>query len=146
MKVPVADLFLNQNELMDKVTKSISDINIDFSLQKEQLHEQFEDLYELADKTDKSFKGAVAAQEVKQMKGLENLERRLLKAQKRKMDDVLVRVRLIQDELFPKQSLQERQMNISEFYLEYGEGIIQTLVQNLEPLNPEFLILDISNQ
>ena len=146
MKVPVTDLFLNQNELMDKVTKSISDINIDFSLQKEQLHEQFEDLYELADKTDKSFKGAVAAQEVKQMKGLENLERRLLKAQKRKMDDVLVRVRLIQDELFPKQSLQERQMNISEFYLEYGEGIIQTLVQNLEPLNPEFLILDISNQ
>ncbi|MEO5788061.1 bacillithiol biosynthesis cysteine-adding enzyme BshC [Gelidibacter sp.] len=146
MKVAVTDLFLNQNDLMDKVTKSISDINIDFSLQKEQLHDQFEELYELADKTDKSFKGAVAAQEVKQIKGLENLERRLLKAQKRKMDDVLVRVRLLQDELFPKQSLQERHMNISEFYLEYGEGIIQTLVQNLEPLKAEFLILDISNQ
>ncbi|MGC1632060.1 MAG: bacillithiol biosynthesis BshC, partial [Gelidibacter sp.] len=72
--------------------------------------------------------------------------KRLLKAQKRKLNEVLQRVKMLQDELFPRQSLQERHMNISEFYLEYGEGIIQTLVQNLEPLKAEFLILDISNQ
>lgn len=146
MNLSIADLFLDQDDLMTKVTKSTSEIKIDFSLQKEQLHDQFEDLYELANQTDKSFRGAVAAQEVKQIKGLENLERRLLKAQKRNLDDVLVRVRLLQDELFPRKSLQERQMNISEFYLEYGEGIIQTLVQSLEPLKGEFLIIDISNQ
>lgn len=146
MKVSVTDLFLDQDDLMTKVTKSISEIKIDFSSQKKHLKEQFEELYELAFLTDKSFKGAVAAQEVKQVKGLENLEKRLLKAQKRKLDDVLERVRMLQDELFPQQSLQERHMNISEFYLEYGEGVIQTLVQNLEPLKAEFLILDISNQ
>ena len=137
---------MSEDNLMNKVTKSISDIAIDFSPQKEQLQKQFETLYALASQTDKSFKGAVAAQEVKQIKGLENLEKRLLKAQKRKLDDVLQRVKLLQDELFPRHSLQERQVNISEFYLEYGEDIIQTLVQNLEPLKAEFLVLDISNQ
>lgn len=146
LKVSVADLFMNQNDLMTKVTKSISDIKIDFTPQKEFLKQQFEDLYTLAEQTDKSFKGAVAAQEVKQIKGLENLEKRLLKAQKRKMEDVLERVRVLQDEMFPRQSLQERHLNISEFYLEYGEGIIQHLIQNLKPLNAEFLILDVSNQ
>ncbi|RXJ49511.1 bacillithiol biosynthesis cysteine-adding enzyme BshC [Gelidibacter gilvus] len=146
LNVSVADLFLNQNDLMTKVTKSISDINIDFTPQKEHLKKQFEDLYTLAEQTDKSFKGAVAAQEVKQIKGIENLEQRLLKAQKRKMEDVLERVKILQDELFPRQSLQERHLNISEFYLEYGDGIIQHLVENLEPLRPEFLILDVSNQ
>lgn len=143
MKVSVPDLFLNQDDLMTKVTKSISDVTIDFSPQKAQLQKQFEDLYQLAVQTDKSFKGAVAAQEVKQIKGLENLEKRLLKAQKRKLEDVLERVRLLQDELFPRQSLQERHLNISEFYLEYGEDIIQTLVQNLDPLHSEFLILEV---
>ena len=146
MNMSVADLFLNQDDLMTKVTESISDINLDFNPQKEHLKKQFENLYTLAEQTDKSFKGAVAAQEVKQIKGLENLEKRLLKAQKRKLENILERVRALQDELFPRQSLQERHMNISEFYLEYGEGIIQTLVQALEPLKAEFLILDISNQ
>lgn len=146
LNVSVADLFLNEEDLMTKITKSISDIDIDFSPQKEQLQKQFENLYKIADQTDKSFRGAVAAQEVKQKKGLENLEKRLLKAQKRKMQDVLQRVKILHDELFPRQSLQERHVNISEFYLECGEGIIQTLVQNLEPLRTEFLILDVSNQ
>ena len=146
LNVSITDLFLNQEDLMTKVTKSISQIDLDFSSQKEHLKKQFEDLYELANQTDKSFKGAVAAQEVKQIKGLENLEKRLLKAQKRKLDAVLERVKLLQDDLFPRQSLQERHLNISEFYLEYGEGIIQTLVQNLQPLKAEFLILDLSNQ
>lgn len=145
LDVSVTDLFLDQDDLMTKVTKSISDIKIDFTPQKEHLQKQFENLYTLADQTDKSFKGAVAAQEVKQIKGLENLEKRLLTAQKRKLDDVLQRVKLLQDELFPRQSLQERHLNISEFYLEYGEGIIQSLIENLKPLKAEFLILDISN-
>lgn len=143
LQVSVADLFLNQDDLMTKVTKQMSSINIDFSEQKAHLKKQFEDLYTLAEQTDKSFKGAVAAQEVKQIKGLENLEKRLLKAQKRKLEDVLERVRQLQDELFPRQSLQERNANFSEFYLEYGEQLTQLLLQNLKPLKGEFLILTV---
>lgn len=143
LQVSVADLFLNQDALMTKVTKQLSNINIDFSEQKAHLKKQFEDLYKLAEQTDKSFKGAVAAQEVKQIKGLENLEKRLLKAQKRKLEDVLERVRQLQNELFPRQSLQERNTNFSEFYLEYGEHFTQLLLQNLQPLKGEFLILTV---
>ncbi|HLT34519.1 MAG TPA: bacillithiol biosynthesis cysteine-adding enzyme BshC [Aquaticitalea sp.] len=143
MDVAVEDLFLNQDDLMTKVTKQISDINIDFTTQKEHLQKQFEDLYKLAQQTDKSFKGAVGAQETKQIKGLVNLEHRLLKAQKRKLEAVLERVRLLQDELFPRQSLQERNMNFSEFYLEYGEEFISKLAHNQQPLKGEFLILEL---
>ena len=143
MAISVEDLFLNQNELMTKVTKDISKINIDFTPQIEHLKQQFENLYTLAEQTDQSFKGAVSAQETKQIKGLETLEHRLLKAQKRKLEDVLERVRLLQDELFPRQSLQERNMNFSEFYLEYGEDFLIKLAHALEPLKGEFLVLEV---
>ena len=143
INISVADLFLNQNDLMTKVTKATSEIDIDFTPQKEFLKKQFQDLYKLAEQTDQSFKGAVGAQETKQINGLENLEHRLLKAQKRKLADFLERVRVLQDELFPRQSLQERNMNFSEFYLEYGEEFISILANNLQPLNAEFLILEI---
>ncbi|WP_345276767.1 bacillithiol biosynthesis cysteine-adding enzyme BshC [Litoribaculum gwangyangense] len=135
------DIFLNQDELVSKKVKEISSIDIDFSTQKEYLVNQFQDLYKLAKQTDNSFLGAVKAQEVKQIKGLENLEKRLLKAQKRKLDDEVSRITIIQNELFPNASLQERNTNFSEFFLEYGENLIPTLVECLEPLNSEFIVL-----
>jgi uncharacterized protein YllA (UPF0747 family) len=47
--------------------------------------------------------------------GLDNLEKRLLKAQKRKLSDILERITDLQNELFPNKSLQERQANFSNF-------------------------------
>ena len=135
-------MFLSQEALLTKVTKAISEVDIDFTPQKEHLKKQFSDLYTLAEKTDKSFIGAVKAQEIKQIKGLEHLEKRLLKAQKRKLKDHLSRVAALQNELFPNQSLQERQLNFSEFYLEYGQEFIKQLKENLNPLKTEFLILE----
>jgi hypothetical protein len=64
-----ADLFSNQQILLDKKTQEFSQFNLDFSAQKEHLKKQFEVLNQIAYQTDKSFSGAVKAQEVKQIKG-----------------------------------------------------------------------------
>jgi bacillithiol biosynthesis cysteine-adding enzyme BshC len=138
-----ADLFTKPANLVNAITHKLSTFPIDLTPQKETLEKQFEYLYELAQQTDKSFSGAVKAQEVKQKKGLENLEKRLLKAQKRKLDNELQRVVDLQFELFPNQSLQERQTNFSEFYLEKGEQLIPLLIQKLKPLENNFNIITI---
>ncbi|MBF4467311.1 bacillithiol biosynthesis cysteine-adding enzyme BshC [Flavobacterium sp. LC2016-12] len=138
-----ADLFTKPANLVNAITHKLSAFPIDLTSQKETLEKQFEYLYQLAQQTDKSFTGAVKAQEVKQKKGLENLEKRLLKAQKRKLDNELQRVIDLQCELFPNQSLQERQTNFSEFYLEKGEQLIPLLIQKLKPLETNFNIITI---
>lgn len=137
------DLFSKQNDLVNQKTKALSDINLDLSELKEQMKKQFEALYSIANQTDDTFVGALKAQETKQIKGIEHLEKRLLKAQKRKLADVLERIVQLQNELFPNQSLQERQTNFSEFYLENGEALIPTLVEKLEPLEQRFEIIAI---
>ncbi len=139
--VTEADLFLEQHTLINKKIREISNIPIDFSAQKKLLNTQFEAIYDLALQTDKSFLGAVKAQEVKQKKGLDRLEKRLLKAQKKKLRDHVIRLTALQNELFPGQSLQERQLNFSELYLDYGPNLISDLKKNLQPLLHEFLIL-----
>ena len=138
-----ADLFTKPANLINAITHKLSAFPIDLTSQKETLEKQFEYLYQLAQQTDKSFTGAVKAQEVKQKKGLENLEKRLLKAQKRKLDNELQRIIDLQCELFPNQSLQERQTNFSEFYLEKGEQLIPLLIQKLKPLENNFNIITI---
>jgi len=126
-----------------KHTHRISEIDIDFSEQREHLQQQFKDLYTIAEKTDASFLGAVGAQEKKQLNGLDNLEKRLLKAQKRKLADELERLTKIQNTLFPNQSLQERTMNFSEFYLEHGTGLLSEVKNNLDPLVNKFTVLEL---
>ncbi|OUD35676.1 bacillithiol biosynthesis cysteine-adding enzyme BshC [Flavobacterium sp. FPG59] len=136
-----SDLFSKQQDLRNDKTKELSEIQIDLKDLKDQLKQQFDSLHQRATKTDQSFMGALKAQEAKQIKGLENLEKRLLKAQKRTLSDVLQRITDLQNELFPNQSLQERQNNFSEFYLEYGENLIPQLIQMLKPLQSNFDII-----
>ena len=136
-----SDLFRNQTDLINQKTRQLSSFTIDFSEQKEHLKRQFEQLMDIADQTDKSFIGAVKAQEVKQTKGLENLEKRLLKAEKRILNDQLQRISLLQNELFPNQSLQERSANFSEFYLEFGNELMLKLLKELHPLESNFSIV-----
>lgn len=136
-----ADLFLKRGDLINKHIRKISNIDIDLSPIKNQLNEHFEALYEIAKQTDASFLGAVKAQEKKQLKGVAKLEKRLLKAQKHKLSSEVVRLVDLQEELFPREGLQERNTNFSEFYLEYPHTFKEALLKNLNPLKKEFTIL-----
>ena len=138
-----ADVFQNQQVLINEKTKAISEFTIDFSEQKEFLKNQFKALHEIANKTDKSFLGAVKAQEVKQLKGLENLEKKLLKAEKRIHTEKLERIIQLQNELFPNQTLQERKSNFADFYDEANEfeAFFSLLNTHLQPLNQKFSIV-----
>jgi uncharacterized protein YllA (UPF0747 family) len=136
-----SDLFRTQHDLINQQVQKMSKLTIDFSAQKELLKKQFEHLQQIATQTDPSFVGAVKAQEAKQIKGLENLEKRLLKAEKRVHQELLNRMSTLQNELFPNQSLQERKANFSEFYVEYGQELIEKLLNELQPLEQEFKVI-----
>ena len=142
LNISLQELFINQEELISKKVKEISKIEIDFTQQKEHLKQQFNHLKELAKETDVSFLGAVNAQEQKQLNGISNLEKRLLKAQKRKLSDVVERIIILQNELFPNQSLEERTRNFSEMYLKLGDDFIPMLVKAIKPLYLEFSIIE----
>lgn len=142
LSINLDELFLKQQDLVNKKITEHSDLIIDFSEQRQQIDSHFEKLEEIATQTDKSFIGAVKAQKQKQLNGLDNLEKRLLKAERRKYKDLTTRIKEIQDAVFPKQSLQERNTNFSELYLEYGEKLIPKLKEALKPLDLEFTIIE----
>ena len=122
LNLPIADLFLPTAAFINKRVRQISDINIDFSSQRELLKDNFKAFHGLASQTDKSFLGAVEAQEKKQLKGLDNLEKRLLKAQRKKLQDEVVRATGIKNDLFPNNKLQERTAHFSSFVT--GDGLV----------------------
>ena len=143
LDITLEELFLDQHELLSQKVVENSDLEIDFSDKKKFLKNQFNTLREVAKKTDVTFVNAVNAQERKQIKGLEKLEKRLLKAEKRRQANLVERITQLQNELLPHQSLEERQRNFSEYYLAYGPSFITTLKDVLQPLQLEFTVLEL---
>ncbi len=143
LDVNIESLFSPRQELENNHTLKLSDIEIDLSPQRDHLKEQFKALYDLAKKTDRSFIGAVAAQEKKQLNGLDKLEKRLLKAERRRLVDEVNRLSILHEQLFPNGSLQERQKNFSEFYIEYDENLLRAIKKAIEPLSEGFTILEL---
>jgi bacillithiol biosynthesis cysteine-adding enzyme BshC len=138
------DLFLNQEKLVKQKTKELSEFKIDFTEQKNYLSQQFLKLAEIAIRTDKSFIGAVKAQEAKQIKGLDNLEKRLLKAEKKQHSEKITQIVQLQNELFPKKILQERTINISSIIeLENFDTFLNELLDKVKPLEQNFTVIKI---
>lgn len=141
LNINIDELFLSQNELISKKINERSEVDFNFDNKREQLIQNFKELKKLTLQTDPSFEGAVNAQEKKQLNGLNYLEKRLLKAEKRRMKDVVTRIELLQNELFPNQSLEERQLNFSDYYETHGASLINILLDSLNPLEPYFTVI-----
>ena len=137
------EIFLKKEALLKKKVNENSDINFNFTDAQTLLEQQFMALRSVANQTDASFVGAVHAQAKKQLNGLKNLENRLLRAEKRRQKELVFRISEIKEQLFPNQSLEERQRNFSEYYLEYGDAFIEVLKSSLNPLDFEFTIVEL---
>ncbi len=143
LQISKEEIFLKTNDLLRKKVIENSEITLNFSEKRAFLQQQFQDLKVVAQKTDVSFLNAVNAQEKKQLKGINHLEKRLLKAEKRRQSELVHRITMLQNELLPHGSLEERQRNFSELYLHYGEAFIPTLKKVLKPLQLEFTLLEL---
>lgn len=143
LKISFEELFLTQYDLVSKKVIENSGIKVNFDEKIKFLEKQFFELKEVAKQTDISFVNAVNAQERKQVKGLENLQKRLLKAEKKRQIDLVKRITELQNEILPNQSLEERQRNFSEYYLKYGFSFIKAIKDTLKPLKLEFTIVEL---
>lgn len=134
--------FLPLEILRNEKTREWSELQIDFSDQRIAIQRVFDQLLEVARQTDGSFEGAVRAEETRQLKSLDRLEKRLLKAEKRKHAEQLGQLDEIRKGLYPGGVWQERRMNFSELYLEWGSVFKDFLISELDPLKDEFVIFE----
>jgi uncharacterized protein YllA (UPF0747 family) len=72
---------------------------------------------------------------------LQELEKKMLRAEKRKFADQQRQINSIKEHLFPMNGLQERIENISYYYAKWGRDFIGKLYENSLNLEQEFVIL-----
>lgn len=135
------DFFLPEQELMNRLvtreTKNEVKLNGSFP-EMEQLYESFK---KQAAAADASLARHVDALKVKTVERLQELEKKMLRAEKRKFADQQRQITAVKENLFPKNGLQERIENISYFYAKWGSDFIHQLCVHSLNLEQEFVII-----
>ena len=94
-----------------------------------------------AHKIDPSLGPSTDAVKARLKKAINNLEKKLLKADKRNHEDALIQIDRIKEKLFPGGALQERTENMGPLYVRYGDRLIDELIQHFNPLDFKFTII-----
>jgi bacillithiol biosynthesis cysteine-adding enzyme BshC len=137
----IDDLFGEVEELIKDYVKANTDEELSLENAKIAVNQAFEKILVKATAIDPTLKKTVLGEQTKQINAINALESRLLKAEKRNHEVAINQIRTLKDKLFAGNGLQERYDNFLPFYLKHGDGFIQTLKENLAPLNMDFAII-----
>lgn len=72
---------------------------------------------------------------------LDVLEKKMLRAEKRKHDTELKRIEKLKALLFPNNSLQERYENFIEYYPAFGHDFLDIIIKHTAPSRNEFMVI-----
>lgn len=135
------DFFLSEQELMNKLVARDTKNEIRLNghlIDAEKLYESLKKQAEAVDSTLGKHVDALRAQAIYQ---LQELEKKMLRAEKRKFSDQQRQVHIIKEHLFPKNGLQERIENFMYYYAKWGKDFIQQLYKHSLSLEEEFVVI-----
>ena len=135
----IDDIFKQEHALQKQYVFSQKSTEISLKKQQEAMEQVFAELLEKTN--DIAVKSSIKAQLHKQLSALDKLEEKLIRNEKKKYETALQQISKIRNQLFPNNILQERYTNFIPFYLKHGDNFIEILKENLNPLNPNFVVL-----
>lgn len=141
LDLSIEELFLPELELMNGLVRKSS--KHDLSLQKEitELNDLYSQLKQKAVSIDKTLLPHIDSLLVKAQKRMHELEKKILRAEKRKYETAQHQLHHLKQVLFPGNGLQERIENIAYFYAVYGKEWLSVLLENSPGLEQEFVVL-----
>ncbi|ACU05717.1 bacillithiol biosynthesis cysteine-adding enzyme BshC [Pedobacter heparinus] len=118
-------------------------VNLQLSLDDEEraIRAVFDQIKLNAYKIDKSLSQSADAAKTKALKLIASLEKKMLRAEKRKHKTSLAQIENLKEKLFPTGVLQERVLNIAPMFVLYGDDFIESLISSFKPLDHQFTVL-----
>jgi len=145
LQLSVEDLFQPENELMTAIVSKHSPQAVSLNGNFEKAEELYEQIKTLAEAIDTTLSRHAAAIKTRSLKTLQELEKKMLRAEKRKFSDQQRQIEKIKEALFPNGKLQERVENFSLFYAKWGRSFIEEVYKNSLALEQEFCVLTSKN-
>lgn len=136
-----ADLFRGEEVLFDENVKNNTHDVLNLDEEKLHLHKVYEKIKEISKRIDVTLAQHTEALETRHIKSLSALEKKMLRAEKRKFIDEKRQLSKLFSALFPNENLQERTENFMLFYSKWGGDFFKTLYDGSLTFEQQFAIL-----
>ncbi|MFA4869261.1 MAG: bacillithiol biosynthesis cysteine-adding enzyme BshC [Pedobacter sp.] len=135
------DLFAKTETLKNEWVRAHVNLHLSLNDEERAINAVFDQIKLNAYKIDKTLSQSTDAAKNKALKLIASLEKKMLRAEKRKHKTSLAQIESLKEKLFPTGVLQERVLNIAPMYILYGDEFIDSLVAFFKPLDHQFTIL-----
>jgi len=113
--------------------------------QKAEMRMFYETIKNISGEVDKTLEPHVEKLETQAIQKLEELEKKLLRAEKKNYEEVRRKIHEIKEALFPLGNLQERVDNFIPWYAVYGPAFIELIYKQSTSIEQEFIVLEEEN-
>jgi bacillithiol biosynthesis cysteine-adding enzyme BshC len=134
----VQDLFTDTDTLITQYARTHAEQPLELTAELGVAQQFYADLRKRTDAVDASLSEHLIALEKQALKKLHALEKKLLRAEKKKHAVINTRITQLRSQLFPNNSLQERIDNFSLWYATYGPSLLQSLYNASTGFNAGF--------
>jgi len=138
----ITDFFRPEQELLTRLVTRNTAVALKLEDELQRVKQFYDELKSKAGAIDKTLEQHIEALRAKTTRPLYELEKKMLRAEKRKHKDELRQIHTIRENLFPMNSLQERIDNFMPWYARWGSNFIDMIYKNSLGLEQEFCILD----
>jgi bacillithiol biosynthesis cysteine-adding enzyme BshC len=141
----VADIFLTEQKLLNKLVSRETDKKLQLNGTLSATEQLYENIKQQAVSIDKTLEKHVDALKATTLHRLRELEKKMLRAEKRKFVDQQRQIIAIKEKLFPANGLQERTDNMLYYYANWGQDFIRQLYDQSLSLEQEFVVLQLGD-
>lgn len=128
---------------MNELVKRDSSAQVHLTSEIRDTNAFYEHIETLAGNIDSTLKDHVGALKTKSLKPLLELEKKMLRAEKRKFGEQEHQLQQIKSALFPNNNLQERIDNFMPYYAKHGPAFIDMLYEHSLSMRMEFIVAEI---
>jgi bacillithiol biosynthesis cysteine-adding enzyme BshC len=135
------DFFLSEQELMNRVVARESSNEIKLNGNFTSAEKLYDSLKQQAGAVDATLAKHVDALKTQSIYRLQELEKKMIRAEKRKFSDHQRQIHSIKEKLFPDNGLQERFDNLMCYYAKWGKDFLREIYEHSLSLEEEFVVL-----
>ncbi|MDF2192654.1 bacillithiol biosynthesis cysteine-adding enzyme BshC [Paraflavitalea sp. CAU 1676] len=137
----IGDFFQTEQQLLTSLVTRHSNGHLKLENELQAAEELYKRLREKAGHIDETLVPHIEALEIKTLKPLQELEKKMLRAEKKKYENEQHQINAIKAALFPAGGLQERVENFLPYYALWGPAFIRCIYNASLALEQEFVIV-----
>lgn len=142
LRLDIGAMFQSEDAIINKIVTRETTNQLSLEAEIREAGAYYDRLKALTSSIDRSLEAHIESLKTRALSLIEALEKKLLRAEKRKYEAEKRQVHAVRQALFPKNNLQERVENFMPYYALYGPSFLDMLYDHSKAIEPAFGVVN----